>query len=266
MFDTRVVIRGGGDLGSGVALRLWRCGFPVVILETAQPIAVRRLVAFSEAVYEGSWRVEEAVAYRVAGPAEARRVSDSGDIPVVIDPPGKSIPDLAARVLVDAIMAKRNTGTSRDMADLVVGLGPGFRGGTDVDAVIETNRGPRLGRVLWNGAADPNTGRPGLVAGKANERVLRAPVAGPVAVQADIGSFVEPGMPLATVNEHVVRAPFKGVVRGMIRGGLEVSAGMKIGDIDPRSDVACDLVSDKSLAIAGGVIEAILAWRRSEEQ
>jgi xanthine dehydrogenase accessory factor len=266
MFNTRVVIRGGGDLGSGVALRLWRCGFPVMILETAQPFAVRRSVAFGEAVYEGIWRVEEAVARRVADVKEALEVSGAGDIPVLVDPTGSTLPDLAAPALVDAIMAKRNTGTSRNMAALVVGLGPGFSAGTDVDAVIETNRGPRLGRVLWDGSADPNTGRPGPVAGKASERVLRAPASGAIGVQVRIGSIVEKDAPLAAVNGFTVRAPFRGLVRGMLRDGLEVSAGMKIGDIDPRTDVSCDLVSDKALAIAGGVIEAILSWRRSEER
>lgn len=266
VFDTRVIIRGGGDLGSGVALRLWRCGFPLVILEVARPVAVRRLVAFGEAVYEGCWRVEEAVAHRVANVTEALQASDAGGIPVLVDPAARTTDEFAAAVLVDAIMAKRNTGTSREMAGLVVGLGPGFTAGIDVDAVIETNRGPRLGRVIWNGTGEPNTGRPGPVAGKAHERVLRAPVAGSIAVDADIGNLVEKDTPVAAVGDYVVRAPFTGLVRGMIRDGLEVTAGMKIGDIDPRTDVSCELVSDKALAIAGGVIEAILTWRRNEER
>lgn len=266
VFETRVVIRGGGDLGSGVALRLWRCGFPIIILETAQPVAVRRSVAFSEAVYEGAWRVEEAVARRAENVMEAIEISVAGDIPVLVDPAARSLPDLTPSVLVDAILAKRNTGTSRMMAPLVVGLGPGFTARDDVDAVIETNRGPRLGRVLWEGQADPNTGQPGPVAGKANERVIRAPVSGSMAAHAGIGSIVEKDAPLATIHGHTVNAPFRGLVRGMVRDGLEVSPGMKIGDIDPRTDVSCELVSDKALAIAGGVLEAILTSRRNEEQ
>lgn len=259
MRSARIAIRGGGDLGSGVALRLWRCGFRIVLLETERPIAVRRSVAFSEAVYEGVWQVEEAVGRLVATPAEAIVLSDSGGIPVLVDPSAQSLPSLTADAMVDAIMAKRNTGTSRDMAARVIGLGPGFVAGRDVHAVVETNRGPNLGRVIWDGPAEPDTGRPGAVAGKANQRVLRAPASGIIAVHARIGDIVEGGAALASVNGLAVRAPFSGVLRGMIRDGLDVPAGMKIGDIDPRTDVSWTLVSDKALAIAGGVIEALMS-------
>lgn len=264
--DECVVIRGGGDLGSGAALRLWRCGFRVVILEVERPIAVRRSVAFSEAIYEGAWQVEDAVAQRVKSAAEAGALMRDGQIPVMVDPRGETLPTLAPRVVVDAIMAKRNTGTSRSMAPVVVALGPGFVAGHDVDAVIETNRGPNLGRVLWEGAAEANTGKPGPVAGQTNDRVLRAPADGVIATRAGVGAIVERDAPLAAVSGHVVTAPFTGLVRGMIRDGIEVTLGMKIGDIDPRLDPAlCALVSDKALAIAGGVVEAIMSRQTRRE-
>lgn len=265
MFNRAVLIRGGGDLGSGVALRLWRSGFPVMILETKSPICVRRSVSFAEAVHEGSWRVEEAEARHVYSAYEAIRVLESRTIPVLVDPNGDSIEAVGPAVVVDAIMAKRNLGTTRDMAGTVIGLGPGFVAGGDVDAVVETNRGPHLGRVLWDGAAQPNTGLPGPVGGKSSQRVLRAPDAGVITVAADIGAIVEMGTVLATVGEHAVEAPFTGLVRGMIRNGTVVVPGMKIGDIDPRLvPELCALVSDKALAIAGGVLEAIMyfPWRR----
>ncbi len=259
MSNAPVIIRGGGDLGSGVALRLWRCGFRVLILETSAPLCVRRSVSFAEAVYEGTWGVEEARAVRVENMEEAVRVMDGCAIPVLIDPTGSYLRDSRASAVVDAIMAKRNLGTTIDMAPLVVALGPGFSAGRDVDAVIETNRGPNLGRVRWSGRAEPNTGVPGPVLGKSTERVLRSPAAGSVTVIRDIGSIVDTGAVLAMVGEQVIRAPFPGLLRGMIREGTIVETGMKVGDVDPRRDpTLCTLVSDKALAIAGGVVEAIM--------
>jgi xanthine dehydrogenase accessory factor len=253
-----VVVRGGGDLGSGVALRLWRAGFDVVIAECAKPVAVRRTVSFSESVYEGSSRVEEAVGH-LTGAGSAEEILRAGHIAVIIDPTLAALPVLQSCVIVDAILAKRNVGTSVDMASLVVGLGPGFFAGRDVHAVVETNRGPHLGRVIWDGGAEPNTGEPGLVGGKSSTRVLRAPRDGKLTVARQIGDMVEEEAVVAAVAGTEVLAPFRGMVRGLMREGSEVTRGMKIGDIDPRRDrELCCLVSDKALAVAGGVLEAVL--------
>lgn len=266
MFDRLVVVRGGGDLGSGVALRLWRSGFRVVVLESAAPVAVRRTVSFAEAVYEGKARVEEATA-ALAGPKEVGEILRAGTIPVVVDPEARQVNCLQPHALVDAIMAKRNLGTRTDLASCVVALGPGFTAGVDAHAVVETNRGPNLGRVLWRGQAEADTGTPGIVGGHGVQRVLRAPVAGRLRVKAAIGDIVEHGEILAAVEGTAIRAPFTGLVRGLAREGLAVRAGMKIGDLDPRLEpVLCQLVSDKALAIAGGVLEAILMCIRDEER
>jgi xanthine dehydrogenase accessory factor len=260
--DRLVVLRGAGDLGTGVAVRLWRAGFAVVALETAHPLAVRRTVSFSEAVFEGQAQVEEVVAVRVAAPEEALALLADDIVPVLVDPRGETIERLRPDVVVDAVLAKRNTGTHAEMARLVIGLGPGFTAGEDVHAVVETNRGPDLGRVYWRGTAQPNTGRPAEVLGHAEMRVLRAPADGEVISPKDIGNTVEAGEVIATVGGRSVCAAFPGVVRGILRSGTRVRAGVKIGDVDPRLDpTLCYRVSDKSLAIAGGVLEAVMTRR-----
>lgn len=262
MSDRLVVLRGAGDLGTGVAVRLWRAGFAVVALETAHPLAVRRTVSFSEAVFEGQAQVEEVVAVRVAAPEEALALLADDIVPVLVDPRGETIERLRPDVVVDAVLAKRNTGTHARMAGLVIGLGPGFTAGEDVHAVVETNRGPDLGRVYWRGTAQPNTGRPAEVLGQAETRVLRAPADGVVISLKDIGNTVEAGEVIATVGGRSVCAAFPGVVRGILRSGTRVRAGVKIGDVDPRLDpTLCYRVSDKSLAIAGGVLEAVMTRR-----
>jgi xanthine dehydrogenase accessory factor len=257
--ERRVVVRGGGDLGSGVALRLWRCGFPVAILEIEQPLAVRRTVAFSEAVYDGVARVEEANARLVEAQSLEAAIGGS-EIPVAVDQAGSSIARLQPFAVVDAILAKRNVGTSRNMAPLVVGLGPGFAAGEDAHAVVETNRGPDLGRVIWSGSAAANTGEPAKVSGVGRERVLRAPTSGVLRVRRAIGDIVSEGDVIADVDGLPIRADFHSLVRGVARDGSRVREGMKVGDIDPRLDPdLCQKVSDKSLAIAGGVLEAVLS-------
>lgn len=249
-------------MGTGVAVRLWRSGFDVVALESARPLAVRRTVAFSEAVYEGRVQVEEVVARRADSSDEARHVLSAGAVPVLIDPEGASITALRPDAAVDAILAKRNTGTTPGMASLVIGLGPGFVAGEDVHAVVETNRGPDLGRVLWRGSAESDTGRPSPILGQAESRVLRAPVDGEVEALKQIGDIVDAGDPIARVAGLPVCASFRGVLRGMLRSGTKVPAGLKIGDVDPRPDTTlCYRVSDKSLAIAGGVLEALMTSR-----
>lgn len=260
--DTLILMRGGGDLATGVAARLVRAGFPLGITELAQPLVVRRTVALASAVLNGHATVEDMRAELVDSPARARTVALTGAVPVLVDPAGQSIETLKPAVVVDARMAKRNIDTNIDDAPLVIALGPGFTAGTDCDAVIETNRGHFLGRVYWSGSAEANTGTPGIVEGHGAERVLRAPVAGVVVPHREIGETLEKDEIVAMVNGEPVRAPFPGVLRGIVAGGTAVPAALKIGDVDPRGNREhCFTISDKSLAIGGGVLEAVLAWK-----
>lgn len=259
--DQLILIRGAGDLASGVAWRLHQCGFPVVMTELAEPLVVRRTVAFAEAVFAGETFVQGTLARRAATVAEARDLLAAGIIPVLIDPPAACRSELLPAVLVDAIMAKANTGASMHDAHLVVALGPGFVAGRDCHAVIETNRGHDLGRVLWQGPAEPDTKMPGEVGGYRGARVLRAPADGHIHAHAHIGELVHEGQVIAHVNGAPVVAPFAGVLRGMVHPSVAVRAGMKIGDVDARAEPRyCFTISDKSLSIAGGVLEAILTW------
>lgn len=250
-----VLLRGGGDLATGVALRLRRAGFPVIICELASPLTVRRTVALSSAISSGVFTVEGVEARRCAiGEAEA--LAARGIVAVVVS---AGLPRLHRSVVVDARLAKRNLDTTTADAPLVVALGPGFAAGVDCDAVVETQHGPRLGRVLWSGSAEQDSGIPGEVGGRSAERVLRAPGAGAVSWGVAIGDVVDAG-PIGVVGGVPVASPFRGLVRGLIAEGTEVPAGLKIGDIDPRLDIAVDEVSDKALAIGGGVLEAVLTW------
>lgn len=252
-----VVVRGAGDLATGCIVRLARSGFRVVALEAERPTAIRRAVSLCEAVWDGEATVEGVRAFRCdAAPAAWGR----HEVPLLVDPHARAVPGLAPFALVDAILAKRNVGTRIGMAPVVVGVGPGFAAGKDVDAVVETSRGHDLGRVLLSGSAAPDTGVPGLIAGEGRARVLHAPVAGAVKALAAIGDSVEPGSPVLSVGEVVVRAAIGGVLRGLIRPGLEVAAGTKVADVDPRgARESCFTVSDKARAVAGGVLEAVLA-------
>ena len=255
----RVVIRGAGDLASGVALRLWRAGMDVVLLDVEKPTAIRRTVAFSEAIVHGEQTVEDVTA-RLATAETAEETLAAGMIPVLVDPEGRSIPTLRPDALVDAILAKRNLGTEITDAPVVIGVGPGFTAGVDCHAVVETMRGHTLGRVIREGAAIPNTGIPGLIGGFAGERVLRAPAAGLFHPLRDIGDAVTEGEVLATVEGKPMAATLTGTLRGILPEGTEVFPGMKAGDIDPRCQRShCFTASDKALAVGGGVLEAILA-------
>lgn len=265
-----VLIKGAGDLASGVGLRLHRAGFPVVMTEMPQPLAVRRRVAFAQAVFDGACTVEETTA-RLCKLTEVNAVLATGAIAVLVDPQTHSRLHLRPPVLVDAIMAKRNTGTCLSDAPFVVALGPGFTAGHDCHAIIETNRGHDLGRVLWQGSAEPDTGTPGElpgIDGKAS-RVLRSPADGIVEARVEIGDHVRGGQVLAIVRSphgiaSEVIAPFDGVLRGIVHHRVAVKQGLKIGDVDPRAAQRhCFTVSDKSLAIGGGVLEAILAAART---
>jgi xanthine dehydrogenase accessory factor len=258
-----VLIRGGGDLASGVALRLYRAGLRVVMTELAQPMAIRRLVSFAEAIPRGEMTVESVTAKRVADPTDTLRVLQvlaRGFIPVLIDPEGQVIPALHPLVVIDARMLKRKVELIPTPVKLIIGLGPGFVVGENCHAVIETKRGHMLGRVLWSGSAEENSGLPEPVASHAGERVLKAPQDGILETHAEIGEHLEAGHLVADVDGAAVYAPFPGVLRGVLHPGLVVKAGQKIGDVDPRDDPSyCSLVSDKSLAIGGGALEAILS-------
>ncbi len=254
-----VMIRGAGDLASGVANRLYKSGFPVIMLEAPQPTVIRRTVAYASAIFEGITTIEGVTACKAESSSSVHAVIDQGRIPVLIDPAGESILLIKPKILVDAIMAKKNLGTSRHQAPLVIALGPGFTAGRDVDAVVETMRGHYLGRVTWHGAAIPDTGSPGDIAGFSRKRLLRAPEAGIWNPLVNIGDMVREGDTVAMVGTTPVKASLDGIVRGLLYPGLAVHAGMKVGDIDPRADVNhCFTISDKARAVAGGVLEAVM--------
>jgi len=257
--DLVILIRGAGELASGVAHRLYSSHFRICLTDIDQPQAVRREVSFCEAVYDGEKEVEGVIARLVTSPEKVTPVWQEGKMPLLVDPEAEIKNSLKPDVLVDAILAKKNLGTSIKDAPLVIGLGPGFTAAKDVHVVIETNRGHNLGRMLLTGEAEPNTGVPGEIAGFAADRVFRAPGAGKFLNVKRIGDFVQAGDVVATVNNEPVKALISGVVRGLLRDGTEVYQGMKAGDIDPRSKKEnCYSISDKARAIGGGVLEAIM--------
>ena len=255
-----VVVLGGGDLASGVIYRLVKAGFPVIVTELERPLVIRRAVAFASAVFEGEVVIAGIVGRRAQSVTGAQTLAAEGKVPVLVDPEGTSLSAIAPYVLVDGRMAKRNLGTRLTHAPLVIGLGPGFVAGEDCHAVVETKRGHYLGHVIWDGAAQPDTGKPGRIAGRVGERVLRAPAAGHVSTWVAIGDSVREGDPVATVGEQAIVAPFDGVLRGIIHPSVRVTQGMKIGDVDPRGvRDHCFTLSDKALAVGGGVLEAVLS-------
>lgn len=262
-----LVIRGGGDLASGAAYRLFRAGLRPIITELPQPLAVRRSVSFSESIFTGYITIEGVTGRNARDLDHALEITRQNEIPVLVDPHAGIMQQLVDQeiagrksILVDARMKKRADNSQLLPADLVIGLGPGFVAGVNCDAAVETMRGHFLGRVIWQGAAEGDTGVPDSVAGRDNERVLRAPVDGVLIALAELGDLLEVNQPIAQVSEVILRAPFRGVLRGLLRPGMAVSTGMKIGDIDPRGDPRfCQMISDKSLAVGGGVLEAILS-------
>jgi xanthine dehydrogenase accessory factor len=255
-----VLIRGAGDIATGVAHRLWRSGFQVCMTETPNPLAIRRAVSFSEAVHDGEKTVEGVAAKRLVDVEAIKPIWKKDKIAILVDPRAEVKRYLRPHVLVDAIMAKKNLGTAMTDARLVIGLGPGFSAGTDVHLVIETNRGHDLGRLIWEGSAEPDTGIPGTVGGYAGERVLRAPEAGRLDPLREIGSPVDAGEAVAMVEGVPMRSRIPGVLRGILRPGTAVEKGMKSGDVDPRGHrEACFTISDKARAIGGSVLEGILS-------
>ena len=275
-----IIVRGGGDLATGVVQSLYEAGFRLLILEVDKPSAIRRQVALCEAVYDGTATVENVTCRRCDRLDDIESVWEKGDVPLVVDPEGKAISRLRPWAVVDAILAKKNLGTTRQMARHTIALGPGFTAGADVDAVIETKRGHQLGRIIWKGPAIANTGIPGLIAGYGKERVLHSQQAGYVYGLVKIGDKVKKGQPMAVLTEKAlpagtaatedvgipVLASLTGFVRGLIRDGYKVPKGFKIADIDPRDDERnnCFTVSDKARSLGGAVLTALL-WMGHEE-
>ena len=258
-----ILVKGAGDLATGTAVRLYRAGFQVVMTDIAQPTAVRRTVAFSQCIYDGQTTVEGITARKAENREQVRDILAAGEIPVLVDPQAAILAQLPFMVVVDAILAKKNLGTTISDAPIVLALGPGFTAGTDCHGVIETKRGHDLGRLILEGSAIPNTGVPGDVGGYTKERIIRTPADGPFEPVAQIGQQVNLGDVVAKVNGIPVTAQLTGIVRGMLPAGIPVTAGMKSGDIDPRCEVRhCFTVSDKARAIGGGVLEGILYFGR----
>lgn len=257
--EMTVLIRGAGDIASGIALRLHRAGFSVAMTETERPTTIRRTVAFSDAVTRGEQTVEGVTACRAGSAAEALSLMERGRIPVLVDPECVCREIIKPDVLVDAILAKRNLGTRITDAPTVIGVGPGFTAGVDCHAAVETMRGHTLGRAIYSGSPLPNTNIPGLIGGFAGERVLRAPADGVFEGVRRIGDRVEAGETVGFVAGKPMKATISGVLRGLLSDGVEVREGMKSGDVDPRGEAGfCALVSDKALSVAGGVLEAVL--------
>lgn len=270
-----IVVRGAGDLATGTIHRLKKAGFRLLVLEAEHPAAIRRQVALSEAVYAGSARVEDVEAVRMDVDLaekknrkelleqEMERIWKKDGVPVLVDPAGLSIAALRPVVVVDAILAKKNLGTTKEMAPLVIALGPGFTAGEDVDVVIETKRGHNLGRVIRSGSAVPNTGIPGIIGGYGKERVMHAQAEGILRNAASIGDIVEARAVIAEIETEngtvPVEASLSGLLRGLIRDGYPVTKGFKIADIDPRKEELrnCFTISDKARCIAGSVLEVI---------
>ena len=265
-----IIIRGAGDISTGTIHRLFRAGFPVLALETDRPSAIRRQVAFSEAVYDGTAVVEEVTAVRIDGAEQAESILKQGKVPLLVDPAGESIRRLKPHAVVDAILAKKNLGTSMEMAPLTIALGPGFEAGKDVHYVIETMRGHNLGRIISSGCAAANTGIPGIIGGYGAERVIHSPAAGVFRQQRNIADEVQAGETIGRVETTAGEVPvvtvISGILRGIIRDGYPVSKGFKLADVDPRLEEKknCFTISDKARCIAGSVLELVSRFCRCE--
>ena len=265
-----IIVRGGGDIATGTIYKLHQSGYPVLVTEIANPSAIRRQVAFSEAVYEKSYTVEGVTCYFAENLTRAYELLKQRKVALMIDPDGAVIREVKPAAVVDGILAKKNLGTTRDMAPLTIALGPGFTAGVDVDLVVETKRGHRLGRIIREGAAIPNTGVPGVIGGYGAERVIHAEKAGVFRNVCAIGDIVSAGETIAEIETpDGIRTPvttrIAGILRGLLRDGYPVTPGFKVADVDPRREELenCFLISDKARCIAGSVLELIAAnlWK-----
>jgi xanthine dehydrogenase accessory factor len=262
-----IVIKGAGEMATGIAHRLYMANLKNIIMtEIERPLTVRRTVAFSESVYTGEWGVEGVGAVLVKDVSEVADVWKDGRIAVIVDPEWNVVKSLKPDIVIDAIMAKRNVGTKKGEAPVVIGVGPGFAAPRDVHAVVESNRGHHMGRVIYNGSAEPHTGIPGPVMGITSERVLRSPHDGHVKHVKGFGDEVIKGDIVLYVDKTPVPAPIDGVLRGLIRE-IHVKANEKIGDIDPRRvKEYCYTITEKARAIGGGVLEAVMHFSNSVER
>ena len=261
-----IVIRGGGDLATGVAQKFIRTGFNILILEVESPTAIRRSVALSEAIYDGYAKVEDIRCRKINDLSEAESCWNEGEAAILVDPGGMSINEVKPAAVIDAIIAKRNMGTTRCMADITIALGPGFYAGKDVHIVIETLRGHDLGRLIFDGYAAPDTGIPGELAGESVRRVIHAPQKGSIIHKKQIGNVVKQGEELFIIDNTEVCAPITGLLRGLIREGIRVDQGMKVADIDSRTDVDWNTISDKARCLGGAALEAFFLLKKRREQ
>lgn len=270
MNDKLVIVRGGGDIASGTIMKLYKCGFSVLVLEIPTPSSIRRNVSFSEAVYEKTQKVEDVTCYLAENINEAKEFLNQGKLTMLVDPDCSCLKEFKPVALIDAILAKKNLGTTKDMAKVTIALGPGFTAGVDVDAVIETMRGHSLGRVIYSGEAIKNTGIPGKIAGYDKERVIHSPSEGILRNIHHITDTVKKNEIIAEIEEidgtTPVYATIDGLLRGLIRDGYPVTKGFKIADIDPRIDEYnnCFTISDKARCIAGGTLEALMFLTRNK--
>lgn len=254
-----ILIKGAGDLATGVANRLKKCGFDIVMTEISKPTTVRRTVAFSQAVYDKEVEVEGVKGVLASKKEDINKIISDGNIAIIVDEEAKIADEIKPDIIIDAIIAKKNLGTHIDDAPIVIALGPGFTAGVDCDCVIETKRGHYLGKTIYSGSAIPNTGVPGDVGGFTKERIIRATDDGKILPVSKIGDYVKKGDIVAYVNETPIFAQLDGIVRGMLQKDVSVFKGMKSGDIDPRCEKNhCFTISDKARSIGGGVLEAIL--------
>ena len=258
----KIIIRGGGDLGSGVALRLHHIGWEILICETESPSCLRRSVSFANAIFENETKVEDVFAIKSDLSENIYEILKKKSIPVLIDPEMKVVSYFQPDVIIDARMLKKFVSYDLDQKYMIIGLGPGFSAGINCHAVIETNRGHFLGRAIWSGSPQKDTGSPGRIQGKDIERVLRSPSDGVIVSKAKIGEIFKKGDIIGFVDSDPITAPFDGCLRGLMHNGLQVQTGLKIGDLDSRMDpLLTSFVSEKALAIAGGVLEAILVYK-----
>lgn len=254
-----ILIKGAGDLATGVAHRLKKCGFDIVMTEISEPTMVRRTVAFSQAVYDKEVEVEGIKAVLASRKEDIYKIIEDGNIAILVDEEARIVEKIKPEIIIDAIIAKKNLGTKLDDAKIVIALGPGFTAGVDCHSVVETKRGHYLGKTIYSGSAIPNTGVPGAIGGYTKERIIRATDDGKISPVASIGDYVEKGDIVAYVNETPIFAEINGIVRGMLQKDVKVFKGMKSGDIDPRCEKDhCFTISDKARSIGGGVLEAIL--------